>query len=48
VSSARERLTYRPFTPATLAADLRATGFTLQSSTFAPDAERYAAVARRL
>ena len=47
VSTARERLTFWPFTPATLEADLRAAGLRQESSTFAPDAERYAVTARR-
>jgi SAM-dependent methyltransferase len=48
VTTARERLTFWPFTPATLAADLDAAGFAQESSTFAPDAERYGVTARRL
>jgi SAM-dependent methyltransferase len=47
VTAARERLTFWPFTPATLAADLRAAGFIQESTTFAPGADRYAVTARR-
>jgi hypothetical protein len=48
VSTARERLSFWPFTSATLEADLRAAGLAQESSTFAPDAERYGVTARRL
>jgi SAM-dependent methyltransferase len=48
VSVARERLTFWPFRPETLQADLRVAGFTPESSTFAPDAERYLVTARRM
>jgi SAM-dependent methyltransferase len=48
VTTGHERLTFWPFTPATLEADLRAAGLAQESTTFAPDAERYAVTARRL
>lgn len=48
VTPARERLVFWPFTPATLDADLRAVGFVPESSTFAPDADRYAVTARHM
>jgi hypothetical protein len=47
VTSARERLAFWPFTPAMLASDLRAAGFEPESTTFAPEADRYAVTARR-
>jgi SAM-dependent methyltransferase len=47
VHTARERLTFWPFTPAGLKADLRAVGLTPESSTYTPDADRYAVFARR-
>jgi len=47
VAAARERLAFWPFTPAALEADLRASGLAQESSTFAPDAERYGVTARR-
>jgi SAM-dependent methyltransferase len=46
LSTARERLTFWPFTPAMLEADLRAVGLAQESSTYMPDAERYDVFAR--
>jgi SAM-dependent methyltransferase len=48
VRTARERLEFWPFTPATLEADLRAAGLAQEASTFARDAERYGVSARKL
>jgi hypothetical protein len=47
VTTRGERLTFWPFSHEMLAEDLLAAGLQPETSTFAPDAERYLVTARR-